>query len=169
MQFDDYQLGETDELIRVDERDENTACALSLIEQCRFTIDIVSRDLDPLVLDKLEVEDAMRQHCLKGRNRVIRILVVDAQSIARKGHRLLELSKRLSSFMEVRKLHRDHESINECFLLADETGYLYRENAAVYHARVNFNDRRQSKQLAGRFSDMWNSSIDDPNLRRVGL
>ena len=54
-------------------------------------------------------------------------------------------------------------------LIADEIGYLYRENANRYEGKINFNSPRECKNLLDKFDEMWETALIDKNLRRIHI
>lgn len=165
--FNEQKLGETDTQILIDSREENHLAVTSMANQCSRTIEIISRRLDPPIFDSTEFIQAVRQLIVKKRNPKIRIIVFDPATIVRHGHRLVNLAGDLSSFIEIRKAHYQHKDYNECMFIADNVGYVHRNNAERYEASVNFKDPRQSKNLLDEFEEMWEMATQDPNLRRM--
>ena len=109
----------------------------------------------------------MRKLAIRNRHVEIRILVFEPELVVRRGHKLLDLAGKVSSFIQMRKPSKDYDKFNEAVLIADEVGYLFRENAERYKAKLNFNSRRESKYLLEVFDSMWETAKPDPNLRRM--
>jgi len=168
--FSDYTLGKsTDDGIKITSRQENTAAALELVTQAKQKLAIISQELDPNVYDQTDFLDALRKLAINNRYVEIRIIVFEPELITRRGHKLLDLAGKISSYIELRKVSSKYKSFNESVLIADEIGYLYRESADRYRGTVNFNNRRESKHLLGVFDNMWETAKPDPNLRRVHI
>jgi hypothetical protein len=168
--LDDYVLGESSEdSLGVETRQDNAEAALALVKQCTLKLDIISKDLDPFVYDQPEFIEAVRQLALNGRNVDIRILAFEPELIVRKGHKLVDLAGKISSYIEIRKPSSQYKSFNEAVLIADEVGYLFRESVERYKGKVNFNSRRESKYMLEVFDGMWATSKPDPNFRRMHI
>ncbi len=168
--YSDYKLGETaDETLELETREENAAAALELTRQCHLKLAIVSHELDPFIYDRLEYIEALKRLTLKGAHVEIRILVVEPRLIVQRGHRLLALAGKMSSYIRLLRPGQRHRTFDQAFLLADEAGYLLRESRKQYSARLNFNNRRETKHLLEVFDEMWDKAEPDPNLRRVHL
>jgi hypothetical protein len=167
--FDDYKIGVNDDLLQLASCDENRQLATFMVQQCRRTLEIISRLLDPLIFNSPEFIEAVRQMVITNSQPRIRIIVFDPETIVRNGHRLVELSGLLSSFIEMRKASKEFYYYNECLLLADNCAYMHRINAERFEATANFNDKRQSKLYADEFETMWTSGLIDTNLRRLSL
>lgn len=168
--FSEYELGKsTQGAFKIDKREENAEAALELVKQSQRKLAIISHDLDPHVYNQDDFLEAVKKLALKNRHAEIRILVFEPEKIVQKGHKLLDLSRKISSFIEIRKPSKDYKKFNEAVLIADEVGYLYRENVERYKAKVNFNSRRESKYLLEVFDEMWETAQSDPNLRRMHI
>jgi hypothetical protein len=168
--FADYKLGESsDETLKIETRQESAAATLELVKQCQLKLAIISRELDPFVYDTTEFVEAVRKLAINGRFVEVRILVFEPELIVRRGHKLLDLAGKISSFIEILKPSSKYKKFNEAVLIADEIGYLFRENAERYKGRVNFNSRRESKYMLEVFNDMWDTAKPDPNLRRMHI
>ncbi len=166
--FSDYDLGQsTDGAINISTRQENADAALELVSQTRQKISIISTELDPFVYDQPEFVEALRKVVIGNRYAEVRVIVFEAALISRRGHKILDLAGKLSSFIELRKASNEYRSFNEAVMIVDEVGYLFRENRERYKGKVNFNSRRESKALLEVFNAMWETATPDPNLRRV--
>ena len=167
--IEDYRLGETNKLLQLETRADNIQVANHMANQCQRSLFIISRKLDPAVFDTTEFADAVKYLALRHRRALIRIIVFEPDAIVKRGHRLLELSGRLSSFIEFRKAHYTFDSYNECLILADATGYIHRKNGELYEGTLNFKDRRTSRHLLNKFTDMWEMATPDPEFRKMML
>lgn len=167
--FENYRLGIDDDEVSIDTSEEHRLSATSMALQFRRDISIISRELDPLAYNTPEFIDALKKSLLANRRARVRIIVVESQLIARRGHLLLNLAENLPSYIEFRKPGRDLHDFNESLFVADNTGYIYRINAERFEGNINFNDKRKSKTLMDVFEEMWNRSTPDSNLRKLSL
>ena len=166
--FSNHRLGEsTEDTVKITAREENALAAVELVTQAKRKLSIISQELDPKVYDQPDFLEALRQMALKNRFVEIRILVSEPELIVRRGHKLLDLAGKISSFIELRKVSAKYKTFNEAVLIADEVGYLYRESTERYKGNVNFNSPRESKHLLDVFNEMWETAKPDPNLRKV--
>lgn len=162
-------LGTTDEPLEIARSDDLREVALSLATQARRTVDIVSRHFDPALFDNEAFYAALRDLLVDSRRAQVRVLLLDPAPLSSRGHRLIELSQRLSSFMAIRVPGQEHKEFNEAWLVADNTGYFHRRFSDRYEATTNFADRRLSTHLTNRFEEIWQRAQPDPNLRRLHI
>lgn len=162
-----YQLGKNSGDIVIDSSDDNQAAALRLVTQANRSLDLFARDLEPRIYDSPTFADAVRSLAVKTRELHVRILVIDPDYIIKHGHRLIELSRRLTSHMEIRKVHEDYCNNPEAFLVVDQRGLLHRKLASRYEAVVNFNNPITATELHHLFTEMWDRSKQYMDFKRL--
>jgi len=165
--IEDYRLGEKNKVLQLENRAENILVANHMANQCQRTLNIISRELDPLVFDTEEFADAVKYLALRHRHAKIQIIVFEPDTIIKRGHRLLYILGKLSSFIEIRKAHYLFDKYNECMMVADATGYIHRDNGERFEGTANFKDLRHSKNLLTQFVEMWEQATPDPNFRQM--
>ncbi|MEQ8231563.1 MAG: acyltransferase [Gammaproteobacteria bacterium] len=162
-------LGVSDELVEFAERATLAALSQAMVAQCRRRLDIASRHLDPAVYDDDAFVEAVKQLVLGSRRARVRLFVIDSRPLLSRGHRLIDLAGRLSSFIELRGPAPQHKEFNEALLLADNQGYIHRQFSDRFEGKANFSDRRGVAALAERFDEMWERGTPDPNFRRLHI
>lgn len=148
---------------------ENRRGALEIAQLARRQLSIFSRDLEPQVYDTPEFLAAVKNLALSGSKASVRILLIDATRATRDGHRLVGLARRLSSFVEIRKPHRDYLDLAEAFMIADEQGLLYRTLATRWEGIVDPHDPMQAREKLKLFDDIWQRSHSDPETRQLRI
>lgn len=169
MEFSKYQLGVDSKVIQLQSWSENRDAAAIMANQCQREIDIISRLLDPFIFNSSDFIDAIKKLITSGKRANIRIIVFDPETIVRNGHQIVRLAGDFSSFFEIRKASNEYKHYNQSLLMVDKTGYLHRLNSTRYEATLNFYDRKKCKALDEEFTEMWESGLADPNLRRMRL
>jgi hypothetical protein len=167
--FNKARLGETEDEVEVNSSEEHVYATHAMAKQANRSIDIISRKLDPVIYDTPEFIEATKQLILKSSRAKVRILVFEPDQIVKRGHRLVNLSMDLSSYITIHVPNKEHDSFNESLFIADATGYIYRKESERFEGKVNFNDKRASRFLIHEFNEMWEKSRSDPYLRRALL
>ncbi|MCP4697435.1 MAG: hypothetical protein GY862_11365 [Gammaproteobacteria bacterium] len=168
--LNNYLLGETCEALACTDAEENRQAALAMIQQTERYLDILSRDFEPAIYDNDECYDAMMELALRNtRYSRIRILIHEPGKTVMRGHRVLDLGKRLSSFFHFRQPAEEHRGIPKTFLIADEIGFLCREYTDSLKAAANFCDPMGAKELLELFQTLWNEAESHPDLRILTL
>ena len=169
LNFDDFELGRTDDTVTIDSREENQSAVLRMAQQSSWTIEIISRELDPDLFDRVEFVDAVKRMVLNNRQATVRMLVSEPKKIVGHGHRMVDLARSLPSFIDIRVPAKEHQGFNEMLFIADATGYLHRLHPERFDATINFNDRRVAKHLRLEFDEMWSKATQDTNLRQLTI
>ena len=99
----------------------------------------------------------------------ISILVRDTQDMLHNDHRLIETMRRVPNRIQLRKVHEDYLNTLEEFIVADETGLLFRRVATRYEGSVNFNARKAARERLNFFNEVWRSSEPDPKLKYLAI
>jgi len=166
--FSEIILGQSFESIELNDSDTQRQAATALTIQARRSVDIFTRDLDKKLYDNRDFLDGLQNLAVNNRG-LIRILVKDSDRAVKYGHRLIALSQRLTSFIEIRKVADDFKEYNEAFLVADEIGYVHRKHADRFEGIARFNAAKEAVNLLVFFNEVWRHSAPDPNLRRIYL
>lgn len=161
------QLGQDHDDLVIDSSEDNRQLSALMASQASQQLDIFSRDLDARVYDDTDFVEAVRQLAVQNDRAQIRILVIDPDHATRHGHRLIELARRLTSRMEIRRVHTDYAAFVECYFLADKRGVIHRKLASRYEAIVNFNLPPRAAELTAHFHEIWERSQPEANFKRL--
>lgn len=162
-------LGETAGEFALASREDNRAAAALLAQQARRQVDLFTTDLEPAVYDQTAFVDALGQLAISHPRARIRILAKDFDRTIKAGHRLIEISRRLSSYVEIRRVHEDYRDNNESFLLVDDYGLLHRRHASRYEGVFSCKAPLEVRRLRATFDEIWERSEADADLRRLHL
>lgn len=168
-QYEDFKLGLESQPLTLNGSTENYDVALAMLQQSRRNVAILSRQMDGRLYNTADFMRALSQLASQHPRSRIRLLVKDAEPLIKYGHRIIELSRRLSSTIEIRVIHEDYREYNEAFMVFDEHGIIKRRYADRYEGIAHFNDPKQARELLAFFDEVWNISEPDPNLRRLHI
>lgn len=162
-----YQVGQDSDDIVITSSDDNMHAAHQLVEQAHSQIDIFSRDLDARVYDNSIFTDAIKRMISASPRAKVRILVIDTDAGTKHGHRLIELARHFTSYMEIRKVHEDYAANPETYLTVDRRGLLHRKLASRYDGIVNFNNPHRAATLTDHFDEVWERSKQHIDFKRL--
>ncbi|MGH8281191.1 MAG: hypothetical protein ACRERZ_03255 [Gammaproteobacteria bacterium] len=148
---------------------DNRDAAVRLASEARVSLAMFTRDLDPVIYNTEEFATAVRQLALRSRYSRIRVVAIDPTAAIKDGHRLIELGRRLSSFIEFRRPSADHAKLPESFLVADETGLLYRPVASRYEGFADPDNPVEARVRLRLFDEIWERAEPEPEFRRLGM
>ena len=164
-----YTLGDTPGRLELLGREMFGELCLLMAEQASRQIQIFSYDLDAPVFDRQPFIDALKSLVLQSRFSRIQILLQENQRVQKEGHRLIDLSRRLPTYIEIRRPHPDYRERRENFLVADRTGYIKRKSADRYHGEADFADHAEATRLSELFGGIWDCSEPDTDLRGLNI
>lgn len=160
-----FILGEHLALERFDQPEMARAHALAMFQQAQRSLCIYSADLDPWLYHHSSIQEACTRFLLASPKNRLRILVKDISRAVRQGHRLLGLSRRLSSNLHIRLLHPDYPSEEVAFLLADDRGLLLRPEPEQFAGYALYQDPVRVRLRQAQFDQAWQTSITAPDVR----
>ncbi|MFZ3207104.1 MAG: histone acetyltransferase HPA2 [Pseudomonas sp.] len=160
-----FILGEHLALERFDQPEMARAHALAMLQQAQRSLCIYSADLDPWLYHHSSIQEACTRFLLASPKNRLRILVKDISRAVKQGHRLLGLSRRLSSNLHIRQLHPDYPCEEVAFLLADDRGLLLRPEPEQFAGYALYQDPARVRLRQAQFDQAWQTSIAAPDVR----
>ena len=160
-----FVLGSEQALQRFSLPDQARSHALALMQQASRTLCLYSPDLEPWLYNHSSIAQACTQFVLSHRHSTLHILLRDSSRAVRDGHRLIGLSRKLSSHIQIRRCHADYPVPDGAFLLADDHGLLMRPEPDQFGGYAHYQDAARVRQLQRLFDQTWDTSITDPDLR----
>lgn len=152
------------------ERGDTLEAIRDLLCGARHELAILTRDLDPQLLDQPDVLEAIKRIALSGPHARIRILIQDPAVPVADGHRLVALAQRLPSAITLRTPVEDIDrQLAAAFVLNDARGYLYRPLASRYEGEGNRYAPGRHAQLSAQFDALWERAVPAIELRRLSL
>ncbi len=167
--FEKHLIGETNQEFTLSTREENRVATSVLAQQAKKTIHIFSHKLDNSIYDNSGFLDAVTQLAIRSRHTKVQILIKDTQPIIKNGHRIIEVSRRVSSKIQIRKVHEDFHDLTYGYIAVDETALLYRKLAGRYEAKLNFQASGDARILVRKFDEVWRTSSPEPMLKHLHI
>ena len=165
--FKNFILGVTGECMQIDTRQLNHDAIIKIVSSAQNQVAIISRHLDATIFSREDFISGASEFIRRTKASNMRILVHDTQSMVKNNHRILILSQRVSSKIEIRTICNGYAQFNQSFVVADSTGYIHNQKGDLYDAEVNFNDSDKSKELMETFKTIWEISQQEAEVRRL--
>jgi len=143
--------------------------AIALCDEASRHICILSPQLDHAAFDNSELVDALTALARRSRQAQVRILINDARALVTRGHRLLQLARRLPSTVHIRKLEAHPNWNNETAVIKDRDGVLYKPGGSDHDAFYEPESRATTLRHLEQFEELWRYSVEDAELRAVYL
>jgi hypothetical protein len=165
----DCKLGITNRKFEITSRDELRMISRHMADQARQSLRIYTRDLDAELYDNEAFIETLSKLARRSKYSFIHILLMDGDRAVKNGHRLIHLQQKLDSYIKVRKVDEQHKDCISAFMAADESGVIFRQFGDRYEAEVNYCDPFLAGNLLKLFTEIWEMSSPDPQLRRLHI
>ena len=142
---------------------------LQVVGRARRTMSISSGDLDRMLFGNDRFLQAVSDFARRSRHVQVRVLVEDAKAIADESHPLLELARRLPSKVTIRRLPDDRTPSRRSFVVVDTVAVWVQPDREEYVGWYNMHDRVEARRLTDDFDELFERSVDDPELRLLHL
>jgi hypothetical protein len=145
------------------------AAAIEIADRAERSLALFSHGLEPALYDQIDFVDTVTRLVLAHRYARVRVLVVDAGPLVQESHRLVAAGRRLVSFVEFRRVQREHRRREDGFLIADDHSVLYLAQATHSQGEVAFDDRHLARRLLREFDEMWTHGGPEREAQRLGM
>jgi hypothetical protein len=142
---------------------------VELCTSARRHLRILSPDLDHEVFDNEALRDAISGLARRSRYTEVRILVRDARAIVQRGHRLLELARRIPNLVQIQVLSEHPDMNDDVMVVRDRDGLLFKPGDSEHQGIYEPDSRAITEHYVEKFDELWECSASDVELRRLGL
>jgi hypothetical protein len=143
--------------------------ALALAASARRRLAILSPALDPALFDAPALAEALTALCRRSRDAQIRLLVADGRGLAARGHRLLNLARRLPSSLALRQLEEHPAWPGDSLLVRDRDGLLALPAESRDRGSYDPGDRPGAASALERFEELWRQGRELEDFRALHL
>jgi len=158
--------------VRLRERSAVQERILELARRARHEFLVFSPHLDPRLFNTGDLAQALTDFATRDRHNRVHFLVEDTDQAVRDNDRIVRLCRRLSDFVQLRRVGSDYvplRRVRELFVVIDRAGYLHQPDVANPECVSAFAQPRAALPLAQRFYEMWERSEPVSAIRTVGL
>lgn len=141
-------------------RDDLRAGVIDVIAQARREITICSPSLDPDLYNRAAFSDALGHFISRRAYCRVRIVVEDTEHLLLSNVRLVELARRFSDIILIRRLGELHHGLAEMFIVADSESCVRQQDISTIDATFDLHAPHLAIPLARRFEDIW--AVSDP-------
>ena len=142
---------------------------LQVIHSARHELLICSPALDVALFNSTALSDALSRFLAGRAQNRARIVVEDTEHMLLSCTRLVELARRLSDLLQIRRLGEAHHGMTELFVVADRESCLRQPDLGRTNATLDMATPRLAAPLAQRFDEIWDASEPAPGLHGFRL
>ncbi len=126
---------------------------------------IYSPDLEPDLYDQTAFLDILKRFVL-GRNFAkVRILLTDRTRMIREGNRLVAMSRRLTSYIEMRLAPKPENLRVHSYMIVDDKAVIFRQHADLYTGVADLANPTAARLQLDEFDVTWQANVPDYGFR----
>lgn len=150
-------------------REELRAGMLELIGAARADLAIAAPALDASLFSGSDLGSAIAHFLTRRAANRVRIVVEDTEHMLATSTRIVELARRLSDKLFIRRLGEVHHGMDEMFMVADRKACLAQHDVHVIDATLDIGTPRLAAPFALRFEELWDAAEPVPGLHSFRL
>jgi len=150
-------------------REELREGMLDLIRSARGELLVAAPALDASLFSGSELGSAIAHLLTRRSANRVRIVVEDTEHMLATSTRIVELARRLSDMLLIRRLGEVHHGMDEMFMVADRKGCLAQHDVNTIDATLDLGAPRLATPFALRFEELWNAAEPVPGLHSFRL
>ncbi len=150
--------------------EDNQKATVDVAKIAQRGLAIYTPDLEPGIYDHEDFLQVVKRLVLSKRYARVRVLISNPGKAIRNGNRLVTLGRRLNSYIEFRDVQEEYrEDHTEAFIIADDTGLMYRADASKWQGMVGLNEPGIARQHLEIFEKIWQVSEYRRELRQLSI
>lgn len=150
-------------------RNQFLALHRNMLSQAQRQIWIISDNITSPLLNDEVVRDSLLRLAKRNPKAEIRILLEDDKKGAGHYNPTIELSQRLTSFIEIRTIQTGVKKPNEMITTVDFTAGIHRKNLTNYTGFAHYNNHLAAQRLRDKFELYWQYAKPSMQLRRLSI
>ena len=140
-----------------------------IIAGARRSLRIYSPTLDHTLFDQPELVELVSDFARSAPGCHVDILLRDSRLIVARGHTLVELGRRLDEKMQIRRLPDSIKGDKQSWLIADNNALWVQSEPEDYQGWSDRWNPVQAERFAKRYTQFWDRSGADPELRLLRI
>jgi hypothetical protein len=143
--------------------------AVSLCRSAARSLAILSPTLDHAAFDNRALAEAISALARSSRQTEVRILISDSRPLVTRGHRLLQLARRIPSSLRIQKLTDHPDWSGQTVVIRDRDGVLFKPGDSSHEGFYEPDSRASTQKHLELFEELWRYSVQDTELRALSL
>ncbi len=141
----------------------------SMLLQARRRIWLMAHTINSPLLLQTETAQAVVQLIKRNPQAEIRLLIEDDRQSAGYYNPTIQALQKLSSYCEIRTLHKTGQRLKDLFTLVDFDASIQRTSTSDYHGQAYYHSRLLSNRLSQNYDQVWQYARPSLELRRLAL
>lgn len=142
---------------------------VDLVDSVRSELALVTPMLDSFIWNSAAMGEALGHLLARGSRPRARIVVEDTEFMLTACPRLVELTRRFSDLILIRRLGEPHRGLNAMFAVADRDSCLAQPDTGTIDATLDLAAPRAAAPYLQRFEEFWAAAEPAPGLHGFRL
>lgn len=153
----------------INTREQVSETSIRLIQEASRRINILLYDYDEVLLPTSKIDDLLSIFIRQHERCRFQYLCSENDILRERGGKLIQLARKFSTFVKLRQLPDDLQSIPEQFIVVDGNTSMITQDHRSYDYYAHFNDPARARKLNNRFEELWQRSEPVPGIHVTGL
>ena len=153
----------------VSTQDEVREAVVRVGAKANRNISIYTHDLEPGIYDDPDFLEVVKKLVLAKSYARVRVLIAEPSRAIKVGNRLVNMGRRLTTFIEFRHVREDLRNRGEAFCVADATALVYRLQAQRWDGIADTHEPTVAKNYRNLFDEIWLASEVARDFRSLRL
>ena len=145
------------------------AAWLDLVNSARHELALVTPMLDSAIWNGSAMSEALARLLTRSSRHRTRVVIEDTEFMLTACPRLVELARRFSDLILIRRLGEPHRGLDEMFAIADRDSCLAQPEIATIDATLDLAAPRVAAPYVQRYEDIWSAAEPVPGLHGFRL
>jgi hypothetical protein len=141
------------------------AATIHVAGSAQRLLSIYTPDLEPALYDQTPFLDIVKRFVLARNFAKVRVLLGDGSRLIRDVHRFVAMSRRLTSYIDIRVLGEDAPKPHPAYIIADDRAILYRANARQWDGVADLDNPAVARMHLADFDAQWIAHVPDYGYR----
>lgn len=146
-------------------QEEVLAATILVAGSAQRLMSIYTPNLEPDLYDQTPFLDIVKRFVLARSFAKVRVLLGDGSRMIRDVHRFVAMSRRLTSYIDIRVLGEDAPKPHPGYIIADDRAILYRTNAAQWDGIADLDNPAVARMHLADFDSQWVTHAPDFGYR----
>jgi hypothetical protein len=153
----------------ISNKDEMRLAVIDVAAEAARKLSIFTHDLDPGIYDDPDFLEIVKHLVLSQAYARIRVLIANPARAIKNGNGLVNLGRRLNTYIEFRHVREDLRTHAESFCIADETALVYRLQHQRWEGIADTYEPSVTKLYGTMFDEIWQASEVEIEFRQLGI
>jgi hypothetical protein len=145
--------------------DEMRAAINRVASSAQRLMSIYSPDLEPELYDQTAFLDIIKRFVLARRFAKVRVLLDDRSRMLRDHHRFVAMSRRLTSYIDLRLARGPSDQRAAAYIIADDRAIAYRIQPTAWDGVADYDNAAVARMHLAEFDSAWMACQDEDAAR----